>query len=101
MKLNLIIITLFISLLAGLSQAESGQAAHVVKVKKHLGQNANLKNVKKIGSDDQYDYYEVSEEEMKLIIGARILYEKSRGLPPPSKHMQNKMQDQVGPAEEP
>lgn len=68
----------------------------IIKVKKTGGQSAPNRVMKRVGTDDKYDYYEVSYSELKIIEAARRAFTEAKKLPPPPESLQRKMQDQVG-----
>lgn len=95
MKMNKFFIMTVLLLFNWSSFAESSKGTYVVKVRKSQSASANSKNMKKVGSDQNYNYYEVTAAEMDIIVRARMAYEEGKSSPA-SKHMRDKMQDQVG-----
>lgn len=74
--------------------------AETIKVKKSDVKPEDLKHIRAKKSDNEYYYVELTAEELKIVTEARKAFAEGRKLPPPSKNMINKMQDQIAPVNE-
>lgn len=91
---NIIACTL---IMASTAFASDPSSKNMAKVKKSEQTPIKQKRIlRKIGSDDGYDYYEVTPAELKIIEAARKAFAEAQNLQPPPYSLQKKMQDQVG-----
>lgn len=91
------VVLAFAFLLAAPAYTAEPPTKNFVKVKKSDSAKSNQKPIlRKIGSDERYDYYEVTPAELKIIEAARKAFAEAQKLPPPPDSLQKKMQDQVG-----
>jgi hypothetical protein len=65
----------------------------IIRVRKDVSESSILKKVK---SDEHYNYYEVSEDELQIINEVRSYERTYRPKMKPSKRFQQKINDQFG-----
>ncbi len=66
---------------------------YLVRVSKDVSESSILKKVK---SDETHNYYEVSEDELKIINESRNYYRVNRFKKPANKKFQDKLNSQFG-----